>query len=155
MSMKVNELLRERKQIVDAMRAMLDEADDKGRELTEVESNRYDELFDKTEAMQDGIEREQKQTDLEHDVATRASNALDGDRTATGKVLTGPRSSVEYRKAFARYLKGAQMGPEDYRALQVDSDTAGGYLVAPQQFVEQLISSPGPTSHRRVRHGAL
>ncbi len=35
MSRKLNELLRERKQIVDAMRAMLDVADDKGRELTE------------------------------------------------------------------------------------------------------------------------
>ena len=134
MSRKLNELLRERKQIVDAMRTMLDAAENKGRELTEVESNRYDELFDKTEVMQDGIEREQKQIDLERDVATRAINVLDGKSRETGKVLTGPRSSDEYRKAFARYLKGAQMGPEDYRALQVDSDTAGGYLVAPQQF---------------------
>ncbi len=155
MSRKLNELQRERLEIVTACRAMLDKAETHGRELTEVESNRYSELFDKAEALQGDIDREQKLRDLERDVATRASNVLDGKSRETGTVATGPRSSDEYRKAFGRYLKGAQMGPEDYRALQVDSDTAGGYLVAPQQFVEQLISSPGPTSHRRVRHGAL
>ena len=60
MSTKLIELQRERAEIVTACRTMLDKAESHGRELTEPESNRYDELFDKTAALQDRIDREQK-----------------------------------------------------------------------------------------------
>lgn len=53
-----------------------------------------------------------------------------------------PTESPEYRAAFAANL----MVPSDRtsaesRALQMDSDTAGGFLVAPQQFVADLIQA--------------
>ena len=48
------------------------------------------------------------------------------------------RNTPEYRAAFCRYLlNGGHIG--EYRAIQADSDVVGGYLVAPQEFVGQLI----------------
>lgn len=50
------------------------------------------------------------------------------------------RGSKEYRQAFSRWLvDGALNTPLAKRAIQADSDIVGGYLVAPQEFVGQLI----------------
>lgn len=75
-------------------------------------------------------------------------------------ISTGARGSVEYEGAFSDYLVRGECVSgesrqvlahvtEDYirvisqfpemRALQADLDTAGGYLVAPEQFVARLI----------------
>ena len=55
----------------------------------------------------------------------------------------GSLSTVEYLKAANRFMKGEirQMPFEgaEFRALQADSDPAGGYLVAPEQMVMQVI----------------
>lgn len=44
-------------------------------------------------------------------------------------------------KAFNKFLTSpaGQITPDEQKALQVNSDALGGFLVAPQQFVEQLI----------------
>ncbi len=52
------------------------------------------------------------------------------------------RSTVEYRKVFNHYLvDGVQAlnTPLARRAIAADTDIVGGYLVAPQEFVGQLI----------------
>ena len=50
--------------------------------------------------------------------------------------------SPEYRKAFAANLiVPNDRTKEEQRALQMDSDTAGGFTVAPQQFVADLIQA--------------
>lgn len=55
-------------------------------------------------------------------------------------------ATPEYLRAFQRYLLGGNMNglieagsdPES-RALQMDSDASGGFVVAPQQFSDQII----------------
>ena len=64
-------------------------------------------------------------------------------------ITAGVRGSVEYMEAYRRHLVlGDMIIQEDrsvleasraYRALQADIDTSGGYMVAPEQFVAQLI----------------
>ena len=51
-----------------------------------------------------------------------------------------PMAEVEER-ALRRYLRSGTVGMavEEQRALQADSDEAGGYIVAPMQFVRRLI----------------
>lgn len=50
--------------------------------------------------------------------------------------------SPEYRKGFAaQMIVPTDRTKEEQRALQMDSDTAGGYTVAPQQFVADLIQA--------------
>ena len=47
-------------------------------------------------------------------------------------------ATPEYRAAYRRYLSRGEQSPE-LRALQADSDTLGGYLLAPQEMSTQLI----------------
>lgn len=47
------------------------------------------------------------------------------------------RHTKEVREAFKKYLR---IGGDEYRALQTDLDTAGGYLTAPEQFVTELLA---------------
>ncbi len=57
-------------------------------------------------------------------------------------MMTKPNSSgKEVRAAFNKFLRGgiAALANSEVRALQADVDTLGGYIVAPQQFVTQLI----------------
>ncbi|MDE2022398.1 MAG: phage major capsid protein [Patescibacteria group bacterium] len=49
--------------------------------------------------------------------------------------------SDEYRRNFQRYGVGGtrEFSNEELRALQMDFDTQGGFMVAPQQFVNDLV----------------
>ena len=144
---RINEYLRERKQVVDEMRKMLDVAEADGkRDLSDEETAKYDEMFETSSTIKEKVEREQLQVDLERDIATKASNVLDDEpdkerEDAGAGEQVSARATKEYRKAFEAYLRGghAALTAEDHRALQADSDTVGGYLVAPEQFVAQLL----------------
>jgi len=57
---------------------------------------------------------------------------------------TGIRGTAEYAKAFSNFLLTGNYGqvtPQILNALQADSDIGGGYTVAPQQFVADLIQA--------------
>lgn len=55
----------------------------------------------------------------------------------TGCPHRARRATPEYRDAFINYILGR--GTLEARAIQADNDLVGGYLVAPQQFVSELI----------------
>ncbi len=57
--------------------------------------------------------------------------------------IDGARSSLAYERAFYRALGiGATRGEGvEERALQADLDQSGGYLMAPQMFVAQIIAA--------------
>jgi HK97 family phage major capsid protein len=59
-----------------------------------------------------------------------------------GKPLR-PRETPEYEAAYRSYLANGlrNVTPEELRALQADSDTAGGYITTPQQFITTLIKA--------------
>lgn len=64
-----------------------------------------------------------------------------GERYLSGVDPSHPRLSAEVRTAFNTYLMGGQRALTDaqYRALQADNPTEGGFLVAPMQFVSGLL----------------
>jgi HK97 family phage major capsid protein len=81
-----------------------------------------------------------------------AAQALPAPQTATTPRTGGEenrangqavetRATPEYRAAFEVFLRGGwnALGPVEHRALQSDLGTAGGYLVTPMQFVNDLI----------------
>lgn len=47
----------------------------------------------------------------------------------------------EYQNAFRSWMRTRPHEAEELRALQAASDTAGGYLVVPMQFVDRLIQA--------------
>ncbi len=55
----------------------------------------------------------------------------------------GPRWEPDYTLAFRSYLKGGERGLSDpeHRALQVDLDASGGFIVASELFVNELIKA--------------
>ena len=56
----------------------------------------------------------------------------------------GISGTPDFRKAFSRFLKTGKYGritPEIQNALQAESDTGGGYTIAPQQFVANLLQA--------------
>ncbi len=52
------------------------------------------------------------------------------------------QGQIVHAKAFRSYLRGKrEMNADEYRALQMDDDEAGGYIVAPERFVASLIQA--------------
>lgn len=53
------------------------------------------------------------------------------------------RMEDPYNRAFGRFLRSGlrSLNGDDFRALQVDTDTAGGYLVSSEEFVARLIQA--------------
>ena len=75
--------------------------------------------------------------------------ANDNELPENRQIRSNPRAAPEYRAAFTRFLGGGvnALAGEELRALQAGADTDGGYLVAPQQFVAQLIKFLKPKLH--------
>lgn len=55
-------------------------------------------------------------------------------------VVSSPRMAKDYRSSFTRALSGDPRAYESL-ALRADNDASGGYLIAPEQFVMELIAS--------------
>jgi HK97 family phage major capsid protein len=157
--MNLNELRQKRAALIAEARELLTRTKDgvMGAE----DQAQYDRLFDEANKIADTIKRMEQVAEAERDLgepATRAAKPGEGNattalefksRTLRSLNATDPQwqqspewrrlaatSSKEYRNAFrAAVLNGEQ------RALQVDSDTAGGFLVAPLQMVDALLQA--------------
>ena len=143
---KLIELREGRNQIVTQMRGILDKAEAEKRNLTAEEQSKYDELFAEQDKLAKSIANEERQMDLERtlaDTELRNKDAQREQRGGQGAQFAGKRATDEYRDAFTRFLRDGKsaLTVDEYRALQADSPTAGGYLVAPVQFVDALIQA--------------
>lgn len=139
MSDRLKALREERAKIVDDMRALTDKAEAEKRDMTDEELSLHGDLYQKQEARRAQIEAEERQRDLDRDIARREVEAEATERRVRdGKGATeDDRAMVAWRK----FLKGGirAVTEEEQRALQAGSDTEGGYLTAPQQFIAQLL----------------
>lgn len=151
------ELRRERAGLVAQAREILDAADRETRELTQDEQTRYEQLMQRVTTMAGDIERREHLERLELETAStleRNTQEQPGDGRNTGLIfesrgLAGrtleanpawrallATARPEYLSAWRSWLTN---GSGEIRALQVDSDTAGGFLLAPITFVDRLI----------------
>ncbi len=64
-------------------------------------------------------------------------------RAALAQLRAGPRGKKEYRDSYARFLQGGKenLQPAEQRTMQADSDTGGGYMLAPAQMVAEIIKA--------------
>ena len=132
------------KAVVDA-RAILDKAETEKRALTAEEEGKYKEIFGKQDELRGQIEREEQTVEAERQTAAEALRDKDAGKPPgkTGERTMGARSTDEYRSAFGKFLAGGRsaMNDVEIRALQSDSDTTGGYMVAAEQFVNTLVQA--------------
>ena len=145
MSDRLKALREERAKIVTDMQAITDLATNEKRDMTGEEAAKHAELFDLTETKRAGILAEERQTELARELA---ANAADAEKRAAEAAAAGNGNdnalTSEQRQAasFNGWLESGELrgdGIEEIRALQAGTDTLGGYLVPPEQFVNQLI----------------
>lgn len=145
--MKLAELREERGRVIEATRKILDLAEKENRDLSADEQGKYDELFRKQDEIRGRISREERLLEIEReavknairtDPAQAASNVPEEVRAAFGTRVT-----PEYRAAFAKFLREgrAGMSAEEVRALAADTNVGGGFTLAPQQFVADLLKA--------------
>ncbi len=136
-----NELRRQRGVIIKDMRALTDRADAEKRELSAEEQEQYARMESDQEKLRVEIEREERQAalDRERESFDKEPARMPGPDHVEKKA-GNPRASEEYRSQFTDML-GRGYRPAEHRALQADSQVGGGYLVAPEQFVNQLIEA--------------
>lgn len=151
-AIKLKEMRDKRGKLVADARALLDKADAEKRALTPEEDKVYKDIFTEQETVRSSIEREERQIEIERqaadDAARESRNKGKGGAEDEEKRQALPpelrdnaRATPEYRAMFNRGLVGGMNALTDAekRALQADADTAGGSMVAPVQFVMDLI----------------
>lgn len=123
----------ERARLVNEGRALLDKAEAEKRELVAEELEQYDRIMAQVDSLRTQIDREERQAKLDLEVREKAANSVEPPNNEPG---------IESR-AFAKYLRSGapSLSMEESRALQAGLDTSGGYAVAPQEFVRQLIQA--------------
>jgi HK97 family phage major capsid protein len=128
-----------------AARAILDEQGDKP--LAEEKSVEFDKAmaaFDGFVAEAKRFERMQEQERIVAELTT-PQNDVDPPKGMPGKPGEGHSADdvALYMKAWTNALKGGRnnLSPAEAKALRADIDPSGGFLVAPQQVVTQLIQA--------------
>ena len=143
--MKLKELMEKRAQAVADARALLNHAEREGRDLIDEESRQYDAFFAEAGALKDQIERERRQRELDREIAAGDGDTPEERGSGDGTGETRDRTTLAY-DGFRSWMRGGAAGAsadpaaaQEFRALSAGVDTKGGYLVAPQQFVQELI----------------
>ncbi|MCG3168267.1 MAG: hypothetical protein POELPBGB_04071 [Bacteroidia bacterium] len=155
--MNLTDLRARRANLITEARTMLDTADAESRDLSAEEDGRYRALMAEESRLSAQIDRETRQQELERSLATALpvtiSNGTTSAATESRELLSytvpggetrtiyrddahANRATEPYNAAYRRWLLHGET-----RDLQADIDTAGGYTVAPQQFVARLIQA--------------
>ncbi|MBC9001282.1 phage major capsid protein [Micromonospora aurantiaca (nom. illeg.)] len=144
--MDINAKRQERAGLAKQARDILTAAEnDGGRNLTAEESTKFDRLMEQVDGCDAQIEREEKLRAKERRIDDEPGDQPGrGDDDRDGGERNGPDGGGDVQmRAFRQYLLGgrASLSPEQARTLIAGSDPEGGYLVAPQQFVTELVQA--------------
>lgn len=143
MSQKIKDLIEQRNRVVVQAREILDRAETEKRSLTAEEDGKWNELIKEQDKLSKSIEQESRQLEIERSLAQESFRATPAGKETATAATGDPRSSEEYRSAFANLIKKGPLSitPDEARALQADQQTVGGFLVAPMQLVDAIIKA--------------
>jgi HK97 family phage major capsid protein len=144
MSERLRALLQKRHEAVTAMRALTDTAGKEKRDLSADELAKHTELFNEAQGFKDQITAEERSIAL----AREAADAPEERGTQTG---ADELQRAGFRGWLASGTNYAGEGAQEFRDLQVGIDTQGGFLVAPQTFVKEIIRTVANLSFIRNR----
>ena len=142
---RLNKLLQKRAKLIADARKILDKEGATAEEL-----GRADEMMNDADAMEDDVKRAERHLNMERRNAERQAPNGSVVPTGTESGGTGSPEGGEARTQEQLQLAGfrsflnpdAQADPEaerEFRAISAGTDAQGGYLVAPEQFVNELI----------------
>ena len=141
---KIIEMQQQRANLIHECRSILDALENEKRDYTPEEKVKYERMDAEIDTLEKRIEAERKQESREKGLGDKEERQAGGSEQPKQESRGGfARDSEEYRAAFNSFLLNGRGGltPEEIRAMQADSDTGGGYLVAPQQMVMELIKN--------------
>ena len=132
--MNERELLAKRAALVALARALLEKSEAEKRDFTTEEQTNYDAIFADINKIDEKIANLRKLGTVEG-----AEGLLSQAEKPEGNAAANPDEEKRV-KAWSAFLRTGAIHPE-LRALQADSDEAGGFYTAPQQFVNRLIQA--------------
>ena len=148
---KIQELKEKRAKLVVDQRALMDAAEKESRSLTTEEEAQYQNLeqdFEKygkeikdLEAQAEAMEKRKADLDARQAELDKLEREPLKPESRGGQPQN-PEQEAESR-AFQAFLAGGlrSLRAEEFRALQADDDVSGGFILAPQRFVEQIIKA--------------
>ena len=137
---KILELREKRAKTWDAAKAFLDTKRGENGLISAEDSATYEKMEADVVALGKEIDRLEHQQTLDLELAQPTSVPLTGKpNPQNGETKTG-RASDEYRKAFWNVMRSKAPNFEVLNALQVGTDSEGGYLV-PDEFERTLVQA--------------
>jgi HK97 family phage major capsid protein len=137
----------ERAKLVKQARDVWGKAEQEKRELTALENEQVTKLLSDADRLESEFKAEEGQTALRSRLTAHEADCVQSrGRKVPAELPPGSpaerRAQKGYGDMFRRWLTAGDKGMSaELRALQVDSDILGGYLMAPQQFVAEVIQT--------------
>ena len=153
MSDRLKGLRDKRGRIVEEMKSILDKSEEENREATAEELEQHGTLFDEQNKIGDQIKAEERQVEIDRRAAEDAEAAAEAaarNHGDGGENRDMPPAMIAFR-SFLRNGTVTGEGAEEFRALQADADTEGGYIVPPEEFVRRLIKFVDDETFIRAR----
>ena len=137
---KILELREKRAKAWEAAKAFLDSKRGADGLLSAEDVATYDKMEADVVNLGKEIDRLERQAALDAELSKPVNTPITGKPAApTGEEKTG-RASAEYRKSFWNAMRSKMPGHEILNALQVGTDSEGGYLV-PDEFERTLVEA--------------
>lgn len=133
--MNERELLARRAALILQARGMVEKADVEKRDFSTEEQTNYDAIFADIAKLDVKIENIRKLGVVDTN-EFRSSDAIRPEGARDGAAVDAEKQS----RAMTAYMRTGAIQPE-LRALQAESDVAGGFITTPQQFVNRLIKA--------------
>ncbi|MBM7561480.1 phage major capsid protein [Fusibacter tunisiensis] len=140
---KILELREKRAKSWEAAKALLDTKRGTDGIVSAEDTATYEKMEADVVALGKEIDRLEKQEALDRELSKPLNTPLTGKPIFQGMESKGGRASAEYQKAFwnaMRTRSGEGLDPVIKNALQIGTDTEGGYLV-PDEFERTLIEA--------------
>lgn len=135
MSKKLMELRDQRGKAIADARAIVDKADAEKRGMTGEEQASYDKAMADEKRFKEELDREERLLDAERSISAN----LEEQRQLNPEGVDVEKRMVIFRK----FLTGGHQSltSDEVRALTAGTDTSGGFLAAPETFVNTLIAA--------------
>lgn len=140
---RILELREKRAKAWEAAKAFLDTKRGTDGLVSSEDTVTYEKMENDVVALGKEIDRLEKQEALDRELSKPLNTPLTGRPTVTNTETRSGRATDEYRKAFwnaMRTRSGEGLDPMIKNALQIGTDTEGGYLV-PDEFERTLIET--------------
>ena len=139
--MTLNEMLEKRKNLLNTMDGFLETHKNSNGALSVEDDATYSKLEKEFDELTASITRAQRRANMEMEM----NKPVNAPITAKPMVMTEPedstsRASKGYKKNFWNAMRRKQMTPEMVNALQIGTDSEGGYLV-PDEYEKTLVEA--------------